>query len=135
MGRIILPGHMEPIPEPREIYVMEPSELRELVRQTLARNAKIPRPNPLQKRLDDLAADFFADNDIEMCAALLHVNAARAANVTHYALEALMQMMIELMPTIAVAQRCRACGCRNGQPCPEGCDWVSIDLCSRCAGE
>jgi hypothetical protein len=31
--------------------------------------------------------------------------------------------------------RCRVCGCTTRLGCPEGCYWVELDLCSRCAAE
>jgi hypothetical protein len=130
MGLIILPGQ-EPEPE-FEIAIIEHAELRELVRETVERNRLIPRSNPLQKRIDELAADYFAADEIEMAAALLQLSAARVANVVHHAVTALLETMIGMMPMIAMSQKCRVCGCTNTGPCLGGCEWVSIDLCSRC---
>ena len=28
---------------------------------------------------------------------------------------------------------CRVCGCTDATPCPDGCGWVEVDLCSSCA--
>jgi len=32
-------------------------------------------------------------------------------------------------------KECKECGCRDGEMCPQGCHWVSEDLCSACEEE
>jgi hypothetical protein len=38
-------------------------------------------------------------------------------------------MVFELRP-----MRCRVCGCTERNACTGGCEWVEMDLCSRCGG-
>lgn len=41
--------------------------------------------------------------------------------------------LFDVNTTVEEAE-CRICGCTNSQACPDGCYWVSVDLCSQCVG-
>jgi hypothetical protein len=135
MGRIILPWSEAPEefePEQLEEQTISPDELREMVRKTVDQNRKVKRTYHVQEMLDRVTEAAFIEDDIELAAALLQLQAARAAGCLHLVLEQVTQTMVDLIPQIQLNQACRVCGCTNDRACDGGCEWVQIDLCSRC---
>lgn len=135
MGIIIIPGQIPEEQEPAAEHMVSPEALRELVHETVERNAKVKRTNPLQEKHDQLIADCYAAEEIELAAALSMIQAAHCSRVLHWILEDLMQSMADMFPIIQLNQACRNCGCTNERACEGGCDWVEFDLCSRCASQ
>jgi hypothetical protein len=126
---IIVPGE-EPPEHP--VVLITVDQLREGIRGQIERNRYVPRTNPVQKRIDEVIAVAFEADDIYLAGCLMLVQSARAAKAHDVVLEVLMQTMADLLPHIRATQKCRVCGCTNEAACFGGCEWVELDLCSRC---
>jgi hypothetical protein len=129
---IILPSEPEAPPEPD--LVVTPEELGAAISTWLHDEDKCPHPDNVQANLSALVALALARGEIYFAAAMMLVSNARSGDILPETVEAILNAMSEQMPRIAIYQKCRVCGCRNGRPCSDGCEWVQIDLCSRCAG-
>jgi hypothetical protein len=132
---IILPGQ-----EPRadrddaeELISLTEAELEALVLETIEANAGIARTSPLQMSFDKLVSDCHDEGELELALMLLQVEAARSCGIHRELLDRTMAFTAAMLPRIRASQRCRACGCTNFRGCLEGCSWVEVDLCSRCA--
>jgi hypothetical protein len=42
---------------------------------------------------------------------------------------------IALRPPVEERRFCKYCGCTDDRACPQGCCWITDDVCSACAGE
>lgn len=139
MGLIIIPGGPDPDPEPEpeaeRVVTIAPEEIDGWVRGAIARNRTARRDTRSQQEVDRLVELLHGEGELYLAAALLYLMAFRVAGYEGQALAVLMQFAAEIAAVGALTRRCRACGCTDDAACPGGCEWVEMDLCSRCDRE
>ena len=133
MGLIIIPGQDEPEPQPgHDLVRITPGEIRAWVAEAIARNKDVVRTARSQEALDRCVEVLHEEGETHLAAGLLYLSAARVGGYEGPALEALIQVVVDLKLMGAMEQSCRVCGCTNQHACPGGCSWVEMDLCSAC---
>lgn len=138
MGRIWVPGAIDPEPEPEDIAgeekagVVTTEDLDRWVREAIARNRATVRTLRSQEVIDQAVEVLHAEGELYLSAAVLVLAGTRVAGTHGLALQILLQFMADTARSGLLDRVCRVCGCTQEMGCEGGCSWVEFDLCSRC---
>jgi hypothetical protein len=133
MGLIIIPGPGDPEPEPgHQTTRIMPDEIRRWVAEAIAANRGVVRTTRAQEIMDAAVEGLHEEGELLLAAGLLLLSSARVQGHENLAVEALMQLAVDIVEAGGLNRSCRVCGCTQEHACPGGCSWVEFDLCSVC---